>query len=497
MLLPSRMLCLLWLMTTTTLYLGVAGEETETEKTCTAEGECAGGGEDEQEEEPEELPTIQEAVNKCPNTECVAAVLSTHPSFRADYWERRPLLLKNPPKILGDAKLDWNALLGLVDEGLMWTGHGGNSMVEVPKDNSSSFTFDVRNKNTPMDRSQLKGDLTLLMGSIQTLHDGAAELVLNFQKMLGMVANGNVYATKGRFQTVATLHTSRMDNFVVQTSGKKRWRVYQPEVVNPVWGVYGKAEWGTQVGGKAIPESMVGELLIDAILEPGDILYVPRGFPQTTSTALPASAGKKQKEPSVAISIYMHTEAHHIVYEKMIRCALSRSGFCDAKYDSKGKTYCPIGKLLTEQTRSNAGKVLRMSLPVGFLTPGGAWMPYAKEVADTALSQLAKLMKRADKANLEKKEEWMMEIESKLPETAGRVFQAVAHDTKLLEEKTFAGNNDDVPFYERQQYWQKVFGQLGPFQGGYCHEGGPPIFFQDYFADDFEPDEFSAHMSFL
>lgn len=487
MMLPSRLLCLLWLMVL--LHLGT-GEVAES--TCTAGGECEGSTA----EEDEDFPTIQESVNKCPNTECIAAVLGTHPEFRADYWERKPLLLKNSPDLLGKAKLDWNDLLDLVDEGLMWTGRGGNALLEAPKDNSSAFTFDFRYKGSPMDRSQLRGsDLSLLMGSIQTLHEGAAGLVSDFQRVLGMVANGNVYATKGRFQTIATLHSDRMDNFVVQTSGKKRWRVYQPKVVNPVWGVHGQAEWGTKEGTKAIPASMVGDLLIDAVLEPGDILYIPRGFPHTTSTALSQSK-KKNEVPSVAITISMHTEAHHIVYEKLIRCALSRSGFCNAK-NSEGNMYCPIGKLLVEQARSEENMVLRTSLPIGFMTPRGAWITYAKEVADTALSQLGKLLRRADEDGIEKEEAWGKELDTKLAETAGRVFQAVQHDIKLLEEKTFAGNNDDVPFYEKQQHWQRIFGQLGPFQGGYCHEGGPKVFFRDYFAEDYEPDDFSSRMQLL
>jgi hypothetical protein len=227
-------------------------------------------------------------------------------------------------------------------------------------------------------------------------------------------------------------------------------------------------------------------------LEPGDILYIPRGFPHTTSTAL--SQNKKKKEvPSVAITISMHTESHHIVYEKLIRCALSRSGFCNAK-NSEGDMYCPIGKLLVEQARSDDNAVLRTSVPIGFLTPGGAWITYAKEVADTALAQLGRLMRKADKVGIEKDEGWVKEMDTKLPEVAGRVYQAAEHDIKLLAEKTFAGNNDDVPFYEKQQRWQRMFGQLGPFQGGYCHEGGPKVFFQDYFADDYEPDDFSNRM---
>jgi JmjC domain len=66
------------------------------------------------------------------------------------------------------------------------------------------------------------------------------------------------------------LHADGHDVFVLQVHGRKRWEVYQPG----------------QGGDPKAP----GERLLDTVLEPGDCLYVPFGFPHAVWTERSASA---------------------------------------------------------------------------------------------------------------------------------------------------------------------------------------------------------------
>ena len=62
--------------------------------------------------------------------------------------------------------------------------------------------------------------------------------------------------------------------FVLQCRGVGHWRVYGPHIERPLRDEGGK---GPVVGG--------GELRLDVRLEPGDMLYVPRGFVHTVAGA--------------------------------------------------------------------------------------------------------------------------------------------------------------------------------------------------------------------
>jgi bifunctional lysine-specific demethylase and histidyl-hydroxylase NO66 len=66
------------------------------------------------------------------------------------------------------------------------------------------------------------------------------------------------------------LHADGHDVFVLQVHGRKRWEVYRP--------------------GQGNDPKAPGERLLDVVLEPGDCLYVPVGFPHAVWTEQSASA---------------------------------------------------------------------------------------------------------------------------------------------------------------------------------------------------------------
>jgi bifunctional lysine-specific demethylase and histidyl-hydroxylase NO66 len=77
----------------------------------------------------------------------------------------------------------------------------------------------------------------------------------------------NAYVTPATSQGFAVHHDTH-DVFVLQTHGRKRWRVYSPVVELP-----GKGQsWARN-------RTDPGEPILEAELQPGDCLYLPRGFP--------------------------------------------------------------------------------------------------------------------------------------------------------------------------------------------------------------------------
>lgn len=71
----------------------------------------------------------------------------------------------------------------------------------------------------------------------------------------------------GRVQAGLAPHHDDVELFVCHTEGRKRWRVYAPTAGFAL---------PTRSSGD-LPAAGLGEPLLEAVLEPGDVLYLPRG----------------------------------------------------------------------------------------------------------------------------------------------------------------------------------------------------------------------------
>ena len=424
-------------------------------------------------------------------------------------------MLHADPAALQDNSMNWNGVVELATNGLLWgSSTSGVRLASgtgefAPTAQVGGEALDASSiHGMPVVRPQLDGpsaisDATLQIGAVHTLHPGAAEATRHFQHVLGHAANGNLYVTPPGIPTVAQLHTDRMDGYVLQISGRKRWRVYasMPDAHNPVWGVMGNAEWGKEVG-KPIPLHLVGQKLVDVVLKPGDILYVPRGFPHTTSTIIDGmNKGESNGDPSISLTVAVHTEAQHLVYEKLLRCTFSRSGYCEQPIPSRAEgKYCPIGLTMTNYARSEKGRALRDSLPVGFLNEGGNgdWFSFVRALAHKAERLMKTVLDRAEEEGVVGIDDMLdntEKLDKELVNVAGRVFHVQGQVLEALEDM-FAGSKKigDVPFAERQKRWAQLFGRIGAFAGDYCHKDGPNVFFMDYFSPDLEDDIVSKQM---
>ena len=106
----------------------------------------------------------------------------------------------------------------------------------------------------------------------------AADLCLHASRSLHFPSNINVYVT-GRDRKVSTdCHTDNHDVLIFHTQGAKRWRIYAPPPLSEKNPLYrGKDE-------DRLLDSELGACLLDLVLQPGELLFVPMGFPHATST---------------------------------------------------------------------------------------------------------------------------------------------------------------------------------------------------------------------
>ncbi|MDQ4048817.1 MAG: cupin domain-containing protein, partial [Actinomycetota bacterium] len=115
----------------------------------------------------------------------------------------------------------------------------------------------------------------------------AALYCRELESRLGCPVQANAYYTPASAQGFAVHHDTH-DVFVLQVSGSKRWRIYEPLLELPLK----QQRWSPQLGD-------VGEPVDDLVLEAGDTLYLPRGWPHEAATS---------DEESLHITVGLHPQ---------------------------------------------------------------------------------------------------------------------------------------------------------------------------------------------
>ncbi|UUM29654.1 cupin domain-containing protein [Vibrio japonicus] len=108
-------------------------------------------------------------------------------------------------------------------------------------------------------------------------HLGAAELVEPFKQLPQWLFDDLMVCFSAPEGGVGP-HIDQYDVFIVQGSGKRRWRV----------GDIDKGQYKESIQGGALRQIEGFDAIIDEVLLPGDILYIPPGFPHEGHTIEPS-----------------------------------------------------------------------------------------------------------------------------------------------------------------------------------------------------------------
>lgn len=193
----------------------------------------------------------------------------------------------------------------------------------------------------------------------------------------------NLYVTAPDLRTSAPPHTDAQDVVVVQTQGRKQWQVYAPffDEAATECSVFARGK-----GSDALPLYKLqekGELLVSAVLEPGDVLFIPAGFPHTTSTVVSGGAADAAAavDPSVHLTLGLDHHIWELDYVSARRLALRRKGIADVLEYPSGVNSLP------EELR----KSLLAELPLGF-----AAMDFDSDRMDEIVAQLHEISMQID-----------------------------------------------------------------------------------------------------
>jgi len=303
-------------------------------------------------------------------------------TFRTKYWRIRPLLIPSSSlttTTTSTKSSSWVTNIFTMKDLQTIDGSfisGQQTSLEIRK-GSKGGDDDVKrwrnNKNikdNPQRRTRWDDVVTALTGGTVFFNHASlsfpslAHICRLATLAFGLPTNVNIYVTPPLVETSIPPHTDRQDVLIMQTAGSKRWRVWGP----PKQGKPGVDPFNRGKNGDTITERELqsGKLLINAVLRPGDVLYVPAGFPHATDTSTVVVNESNDSVKMESTDIFSETSLHltlgldaHVwglTYMHLRQFVLSRSGKDPAL--RRGATFTVSEEASWDITRT---------IPVGFL----------------------------------------------------------------------------------------------------------------------------------
>jgi ribosomal protein L16 Arg81 hydroxylase len=151
---------------------------------------------------------------------------------------------------------------------------------------------------------------TLVLQALHRVWPPVLEFCQKLAAELGHPVQANAYVTPPQNQGFSA-HYDVHDVFVLQIAGEKQWRIHPPVLVSPLR----DQPWNDR---KADVEKRADEPpLIDAVLKPGDCLYLPRGY---------LHAATARGGVSTHLTLGIHVWTRYAVAQQLVEQALRTVG---------------------------------------------------------------------------------------------------------------------------------------------------------------------------
>lgn len=219
--------------------------------------------------------------------------------FFSDYWGKQPLYIQRENRnyyqgLYSSANLDDFLRFSAPIEG--WNEKVKMAIKFKMVTSAVLFDHDQPGFDYQMIRKSQRA-VSLIMNYIQE-HDNrvanmARVMERNLQGRIKARVNVNAYLSPGN--SYINPHVDSHDELNLQLEGTKRWRVYEPRIVDPFPGM--------PLDSGSVPESKSHYLtgrkpMMEIVLQPGDFIYMPRGFWHDPVNI--------DNEPSLGLTIGIH-----------------------------------------------------------------------------------------------------------------------------------------------------------------------------------------------
>jgi ribosomal protein L16 Arg81 hydroxylase len=146
---------------------------------------------------------------------------------------------------------------------------------------------------------------TLVLQGLHRTWPPLVEFGAGLADELGHPIQINAYITPPQNRGFAP-HYDVHDVFVLQVSGRKRWRLHEPVVTSPL----DNQNWEKHRA--RVAERAEAEPVLDTVLEPGDALYLPRGT---------IHAAEALGETSIHLTVGVHPLTRYTIVQRLLDLA--------------------------------------------------------------------------------------------------------------------------------------------------------------------------------
>jgi bifunctional lysine-specific demethylase and histidyl-hydroxylase MINA len=197
--------------------------------------------------------------------------------FRAEYEGKKPLHLKGSPDKFAEV-MTFAKLGDILSQATIWSQSSLQLVLDKKPIPTASYCAaaagrdggQVMRPDPDKVQEYLKRGATLIANDIDHLNRGMTAFAHAMEQELGGMVQGNLYLSSRRRQGFAA-HFDTHDVYAVHVEGTKTWHVYEGRAADPI------AHPMFRSYGREHHDKAKGNLLMDVHMEPGDLLYLPRG----------------------------------------------------------------------------------------------------------------------------------------------------------------------------------------------------------------------------
>lgn len=198
-------------------------------------------------------------------------------TFERDYLGRKPVLIRGGADKFANV-MGWDTLNELLNMSAIWSAKSLLLFLDteqIPPEQFCVPALDRDQQQTLRPRPDrvldyLRQGASLVLNDIDTLTDGLRRITTALEAGTHAKVQANLYCSWAEHQGFHS-HFDTHDVYAVHLAGEKLWRVYSTCFPDPI------AHPKFKSFGRAWHEQNRGDILIEEVLRPGDLLYLPRG----------------------------------------------------------------------------------------------------------------------------------------------------------------------------------------------------------------------------
>ena len=197
--------------------------------------------------------------------------------FFAEYEGKKPLHLKGTADKFAEV-MTWGKLNDLLGQATIWSQHSLQLVLDKDPIPAARYAAPAAGRDGGQvlrpDPDKVKDFLrrgaTMVANDIDHLSPGLTAFADAMEQALCGKVQGNLYLSSRRRQGFGA-HFDTHDVYAVHVEGTKTWHVYEGRADDPI------AHPMFKTLGREHHEKAKGAKLMDVHMEPGDLLYLPRG----------------------------------------------------------------------------------------------------------------------------------------------------------------------------------------------------------------------------